>query len=101
MSKNQLKKIHGIFKAEKMKIRPSEIKLPEHFKLTWETVGGADRSLLYSPNADFMDNIEKYQENRFLNIGKENVRENTSTNFFSVQVDSRSSSGSSRTSWRR
>ena len=70
MSKNQLKKIHGIFKAEKMKIRPSEIKLPEHFNLTWETVGGADQTLLYSPNADFMDNIEKYQENRFLNIGR-------------------------------
>ena len=101
MSKNQLKKIHGIFKAEKMKIHPSEIKLPKHFNLTWETVGGPDQTLLYSPNADFMDNIEKYQENRFLNIGKENVRENTSTNFFSVQVDSRSSSGSSRTSWRR
>ena len=101
MSKNQLKKIHGIFKAEKMKIQPSEIKLPKHFNLTWETVGGPDQTLLYSPNADFMDNIEKYQENRFLNIGKENVRENTSTNFFSVQVDSRSSSGSSRTSWRR
>ena len=101
MSESQLTKIHGIFKAKKMKIRPSEIKLPEHFNLTWETVGGADQTLLYSPNADFMDNIEKYQENRFLNIGKENVRENTSTNFFSVQVDSRSSSGSSRTSWRR
>ena len=70
MSKNQLKKIHGIFIAEKMKIRPSEIKLPKHFNLTWETVGGPDRSLVYSPNADFMDNIEKYQENRFLNIGR-------------------------------
>ena len=71
MSEKQLVKIHGIFKAEKMKIRPSEIKLPEQFNLTWETVGGADHTKLYSPYADFMDNIEKYRENRFLNVGEE------------------------------
>ena len=71
MSQDQLKKIHGIFKAEKMKIRPSEIKLPEHFNLTWETVGGPDHTKVYLPNAEFMENIEKYQENRFLDIGGE------------------------------
>ena len=69
MSQDQLKKIHGIFKAEKMKIRPSEIKIPKHFNLTWETVGGPDRTKVYLPNAEFMENIEKYQENRFLDIG--------------------------------
>ena len=70
MSQDQLKKIHGIFKAEKMKIRPSEIKLPEQLNLIWETVGGVDHTKHYAPYADFMDNIEKYQENRFLNIGE-------------------------------
>ena len=70
MSENQLQKIHGIFKKEKMKIRPSEIKLPDHFKITWETVGGPSPTKVYVPNADFMENIEKYQENRFLNIGR-------------------------------
>ena len=69
MSQDQLKKIHGIFKAEKMKIRSSEIKFPEQFNLTWETVGGPDHTKVYLPNADFMENIEKYQENRFLDIG--------------------------------
>ena len=40
---HQLKKIRGIFKPEKMKIRPSEIKLPQQLSLKWETVGGPDR----------------------------------------------------------
>ena len=70
MSENQLQKIHGIFKKEKMKIRPSEIKLPDHFKITWETVGGPSPTKVYVPNTDFMENIEKYKENRFLNIGR-------------------------------
>ena len=42
MSQDQLKKIHGIFKAEKMKIRPSVIKVPKELSLSWETVGGRD-----------------------------------------------------------
>ena len=65
-----MQKIHGIFKKEKMKIRPSEIKLPDHFKISWETVGGVDHTKVYVPNGDFMENIEKYKENRFLNIGR-------------------------------
>ena len=40
---HQLKKIRGIFKPEKMKIRPSEIKLLQQLSLKWETVGGPDR----------------------------------------------------------
>ena len=70
MSKKQLKKIHGIFNPEKMKIHPSEIKLPEQFSLNWETVGSSDPQGTISPNAEFLENIEKYQENRFLNIGE-------------------------------
>ena len=69
MSENQLKKIDCIFKPEKMKIRPSEIKLPEQISLNWETVGRTDRQVTVSPNADFLENIEKYKENRFLTIG--------------------------------
>ena len=67
MSESQLKKIDGIFKPEKMKIRPSEIKLPEQLSLTWETVGIDNTG---PRNGDFLDNIEKYQENRFVNVGE-------------------------------
>ena len=42
LQKHQLDRIHGIFKPEKMKIRPSEIKLPQQLSINWETVGGAD-----------------------------------------------------------
>ena len=73
MSENQLKKIDCIFKPEKMEIRPSEIKLPEQISLNWETVGRTDRQMTVSPNADFLENIEKYQENRFLSIGEEKI----------------------------
>ena len=70
MSEKQLAKLHGIFKPEKMKIRPSEIKLPTQLSLKWETVGRSDSPGTISPNASFLDNIEKYQENRFLDVGE-------------------------------
>ena len=70
MSENQLKKIDCIFKPEKMKIRPSEIKIPEQLSLKWETVGRSDSQGTISPNAEFLENIEKYQLNRFLNVGE-------------------------------
>ena len=70
MTENQLAKLHGIFKPEKMKIRPSEIKLPEQLTLKWETVGRSDTQGTISPNADFLENIEEYQLNRFLNVGE-------------------------------
>ena len=70
MTENQLAKIHCIFKPKKMKIRPSEIKFTEHLTLKWETVGRSDSEGTISPNADFLDNIEEYQLNRFLNVGE-------------------------------
>ena len=70
MTENQLAKIHGIFKQEMMKIRPSEIKIPEQLSLKWETVGRSDSQGTISPNADFLENIEEYQLNRFLNVGE-------------------------------
>ena len=71
MSKKQLAKLHGIFKPEKMKIRPSEVELPEQISLTWESVGADDNwGGTISPNADFLANIEKYQHNMFLKIGE-------------------------------
>ena len=65
-------KIQGIFKPEKLKISPSVIKLAKQLNVKWETVGGADpkRALLYQPYDIFLDNIDKYRYNRFLNIGK-------------------------------
>ena len=41
MSEDQLAKIDGIFKPEKMKIRPSEIKIPEQLSLKWEPLSQA------------------------------------------------------------
>ena len=70
MTEDQLVKLHGIFKPEKMKIRPSEIKIPERLSLKWETVGRSDSQGTISPNAEFLENIEKYQLNRFLNVGE-------------------------------
>ena len=70
MTEDQLVKLYGIFKPEKMKIRPSEIKIPEQLSLKWETVGRSDSQGTISPNAEFLENIEKYQLNRFLNVGE-------------------------------
>ena len=42
LREDQLIKLHGIFKPEKMKIRPSVIKLPQQLSINWETVGGRD-----------------------------------------------------------
>ena len=67
MSEDQLAKIDGIFKPEKMKIRPSKIKLPEQLNLAWEAVGIDNTGPL---NGEFLDNIEQYRENRFVNVGE-------------------------------
>ena len=67
-----MKVIHGIFKNKKLKIKPSKVLLPKYFKLSWESVGGANRkrALLYTPSEHFLNNIEKYEYNRFLDIGR-------------------------------
>ena len=71
MNENQLRKIDCIFKAEKMKIRPSEIKLAEPLSLTWTSVGADDNwGGTISPKADFLANLEKYQDNMFLHVGE-------------------------------
>ena len=64
MSESQFKKIDGIFKPEKMKIRPSEIKLP---KQVWEEVKIDNTE---PGNGSFLDNIDKYQYNRFIDVGR-------------------------------
>ena len=72
MSENQLKKMDCIFKAEKMKIRPSVVKLPsEQLSLTWQSVGAEDDwGGTISPKTDFLENIETYQQNMFLDLGE-------------------------------
>ena len=79
MTENQLKKIQGFFKAEKMKISASVIKLPRQLNLKWETVGGPDpkRAHLYKPSEIFLDNIDYFRYNRFLNIGMEKNKKET------------------------
>ena len=66
LREDQLIKLHGIFKPEKMKIRPSAVKLPEQLSLTWENVEIDNTG---PQNGSFLDNIEEYQDNRFINIG--------------------------------
>ena len=70
MNENQLAKLHGIFKPKKMTIRPSEIKFTEQLSLKWETVGRSDSEGTISPNSEFLENIEEYQLNRFLDVGE-------------------------------
>ena len=66
MGENQFKELDVIFKPEKMKIRPSAVKLPEQLSLTWENVEIDNTG---PQNGSFLDNIEEYQDNRFINIG--------------------------------
>ena len=66
LSENQFKELDVIFKPEKMKIRPSAVKLPEQLSLTWENVEIDNTG---PQNGSFLDNIEEYQDNRFINIG--------------------------------
>ena len=77
MRENQLRKIDCIFKAEKMKIRPTVIKLPEQLSLKWKSVGTDDGGVCsddwrgtLAPTPEFLANIEKYQDNMFLDIGE-------------------------------
>ena len=97
-----MKKIQGIFKPEKLKIKPSVIKLPKQLNLKWETVGGPDpkRALLYKPSDIFLDNIDSYRYNRFLNIGKRDrsITHTLRQQIIFVQVSIQFTSGSSRTS---
>ena len=67
-----MKKIECIFQAEKMAIRPTVVKLPsEQLSLTWKSVGAEDDwGGTIAPKAEFLANIEKYQENMFLDVGE-------------------------------
>ena len=71
MREDQLDKIHGIFKPEKMKIRPSVIKVPKELSLNWEIVGRRNNKEGVTTNIFkyFMPRNLKGSENHFFYTG--------------------------------
>ena len=67
MREDQLDKIHGIFKPEKMEIRPSVIKVPKELSLNWEIVGRRNNKEGVTTNIFkyFMPRDLKGSENHF------------------------------------
>ena len=88
----QLNKIKLIFKLENLKIQATELALPSSIKIQWESVGmrrcchdslqpktyyegvesehpGRESKKILQPDNLFLNNINDYLYNRFLNIG--------------------------------
>ena len=69
MSSTQLDKVNLIFKREKMEISAADIVLPSYLDLKWETVGVQLDTGLYEPHTEFLNNVDEYLHNKFLDIG--------------------------------
>ena len=90
MSGSQLKKLYPIFKEEKFSVFETDVMTPDYLDIHWEIVGprmmmmtrelyrtilgfenkSAGRDFgVFEPNAEFLNNIQNYQHDRFLNIG--------------------------------
>ena len=66
----QINMLAVVFQKEKFQINASRIVLPPQFSLNWEVVGTMAPQGAFFPNEDFLENIEEYKYNKFLNIGK-------------------------------
>ena len=71
----QLSRISGIFKRNLFEISATKFRTPSYLSINWEPVASQNMSSgrswgLYVPHNSFMENIESYRFNKFLDIGK-------------------------------
>ena len=86
----QLSKIYGIFRREKLQISPTLISSPASISLNWETVGSQNMSAgrgwgVFMPNTQFVQDIQQYRFNKFLDLGKI-LRPNNGTSFSNLPI---------------
>ena len=62
--------IGSVFQEDKIEISPSRISMPPQFNLNWESVASATPQGAWFPNEEFLENMDKYKHNKFINIGK-------------------------------
>ena len=65
----QIKWMADVFQSDKFKITPSRIVMPPQFSLNWEVVVHKVPQGAFFPNQEFLENIEEYKFNKFLDIG--------------------------------
>ena len=70
----QLQRLYSVFKKEKLMIKPGTITIPSYLVINWEKVAHMNMSEgrkngIYELDGDFLENIDGYRNNKFLNIG--------------------------------
>ena len=68
----QISMLAEVFQEEKLQIPASTIKMPPQFSLNWEVVATQTPQGAFFPTEEFLQNIEEYKYNKFINIGKLN-----------------------------
>ena len=70
MSESQVSAIGSVFEKDKLEIRATTIKMPPQLSIRWESVASHTPQGAWFPHQEFLDNIDKYKYNKFINIGK-------------------------------
>ena len=64
----QINMLADVFGKESLKVTTFNVDVPPQFSLNWEMVASPSQSV-WVLNSYFLDNMEEYRHNKFINIG--------------------------------
>ena len=69
LEESQMNVLANVFGKENLKVTTYSVDLPQHFVLNWELVASPNSASVWELSDHFLNNIEEYTHNRFINIG--------------------------------
>ena len=60
----------NVFGKENLKVTTYSVEVPPQFKLNWEMVASPNSGSVWELNENFLNSLEEYKYNRFINIGR-------------------------------
>ena len=65
----QILRLAEVFQRDKLEISASRLETPPQLSIQWEVVANQTPQGAFFPHQEFLENIEDYRYNKFLNIG--------------------------------
>ena len=65
----QVRRLAEVFQRDKLEISASRVETPPQLSFQWEVVANQTPQGAFFPHQEFLENIEDYKYNKFLNIG--------------------------------